>query len=82
MYSVDTRGPAGEQITALAPEGLGPFAELRVMLETSPWSGEPYMAERSDGPMRTCTFGIGGLATYLILEDQRRVDILLVQWVE
>jgi hypothetical protein len=26
-------------------------------------------------------FGPGGLVTYLILEDQRRVDVLQVHWV-
>jgi hypothetical protein len=26
-------------------------------------------------------FGTYGMAVYLILDDQRRVDVLLVQWV-
>lgn len=33
--------------------------------------------------MRTRAFGAHGegLVTYLILDDQRRVDVLIVQWV-
>ncbi|GAA4933124.1 hypothetical protein EV188_103666 [Actinomycetospora succinea] len=49
-------------------------------LETSPWDSDPYAAANPAGPMRTRAFGVGGLVTYLILEDQQRVDLLLVQW--
>lgn len=36
-----------------------------------------------DGEVRQMVFGPGGkgLVTYLVLEDQRRVDVLLVTWV-
>jgi len=30
--------------------------------------------------VRTIDFGEGGLVTYLIMEDQQRVDVLLVLW--
>jgi hypothetical protein len=80
MYTLDTRGSVQEQIRALPPEAIPGFARLREQPETSPWDGAPYLAGKPDGPMRTQTFGTGGLATYLILEDQRRVDLLLVQW--
>jgi hypothetical protein len=80
VYAVDTEGLAQEQTTALPVAALSAFAELRVVLETAPWSGEPYLSGKPDGPMRTRTFGDGGLVTYLVLEEQRRVDVLLVQW--
>ena len=60
-----------------------PFAEARVMLEVSPWSGESLNAANPDAGVRTLTFGPTdqGMITYLILEDQRRVDILDVLWI-
>jgi hypothetical protein len=47
-----------------------------------PWNGRPYNQDKPDGNMRELVFGPGGsgTVTYLILEDQRRVDVLLVQW--
>jgi hypothetical protein len=32
------------------------------------------------GPVRHLPFGQFGMITYLILEDQRRVDLLIVTW--
>jgi hypothetical protein len=32
------------------------------------------------GPVRQLPFGQLGLITYLILEDQQRVDLLIVTW--
>ena len=44
--------------------------------------GEPLFTDRPDGGLRTLTFGrSGGMITFLILEDQRRVDILDVLWI-
>lgn len=52
------------------------------MLEIAPWGGEPINDDTPDGPVRTLAFGPAhqGLITYLILEDQRRVDLLDVLW--
>lgn len=54
------------------------------MLEVSPWSGESLNATNPDAGVRTLTFGSTshGMITYLILEDQRRVDILDVLWLD
>ena len=54
------------------------------MLEVSPWTGESIDAANPDAGVRTLTFGPTGQAmiTYLILEDQRRVDILDVLWLD
>lgn len=54
-----------------------------MLLETSPWSGAPFRRDNPEGAVRVHTFGGGrGLAVVLILEDQRRVDVLQVQWVD
>lgn len=34
------------------------------------------------GPVRMLPFGTAGLVTYLVLEDQRRVDLLRLVWTE
>lgn len=80
MYTVETDGSAQQQIDALPAAALAAYAELRVVLETAPWSGRPYHRDNPDGAVRSHTFGTSGLAVYLILDDQRRVDVLLVQW--
>lgn len=85
---MDTRSAAvavwlQPQIEALPPDARAPFTEARVVLEVSPWSGDSLNAANPDAGVRTLTFGPAGegLITYLILEDQRRVDILDVLWI-
>lgn len=53
-----------------------------IVLTLVPWNGVAYSDDKPDGLMRQLVFGLGGkgLVTYLILEDQRRVDVLRVQW--
>ncbi|MGQ0467438.1 MAG: hypothetical protein ACT4QG_19245 [Sporichthyaceae bacterium] len=81
MYAVELAGEAPRQVEALPAAALAFFAELRVVLETAPWSGAPYRNDNPDGPVRTAAFGEGGLIAYLILERQRRVEIFEVFWV-
>ncbi|AEA28806.1 hypothetical protein Psed_6725 (plasmid) [Pseudonocardia dioxanivorans CB1190] len=52
------------------------------MLELAPWGGESLNLANPDAPVRTLAFGAAGegLVTYLILEAQRRVDVLDVLW--
>ena len=54
-----------------------------MVLEVSPWSGESLNTANPDAGVRTLTFGPTnqGMITYLILEDQRRADILDVLWI-
>jgi hypothetical protein len=82
VYRVTTDEQSQPQIDALPPAALGPFAEARAVLEMVPWNGSPYHRNRPDSPMRALTFGPRGEGdiVYLILEDQRRVDILVVLW--
>ena len=51
------------------------------MLKLIPWNGEPINKHRPTGPVRTLPFGAAGMVTPLILEDQRRVDVITVVWV-
>jgi hypothetical protein len=52
------------------------------VLELVPGKGDPYHRANPDGAMRNLAFGPHGegLITYLILEDQNRVDLLRVLW--
>jgi hypothetical protein len=82
VYEVTTDEQSQDQIDALPAYALAPFAEARATLELAPWHGRPYHRREPDSPMRTLTFGPHGegKTVYLILEDQRRVDILVVLW--
>jgi hypothetical protein len=80
LYTILIDEQAKPQVDALPAVALVPFAELRAMLETAPWGGRPYRSDKPDGSLRVQPFGIYGQTVYLILEDQRRVDILVVQW--
>jgi hypothetical protein len=57
VYSVEREQFADEQFTALPEEALPFYAELMVVLETAPWSGEPYNMQRPDTNLRTHVFG-------------------------
>jgi hypothetical protein len=82
VYSVESEEQALEQVAALPAEELPYYAELMMVLETAPWSGEAYDRQRPDANMRTHVFGKHdqGLVIYLILDDQRRVVVLRVLW--
>ncbi len=82
MYEVTTDEQSQAQIDAVPAEALAPLAEARATLELAPWNGRPYHRRRPASPMRALRFGPHGEGdiVYLILEDQRRVDILVVLW--
>lgn len=83
MYHVETDEQAQQQIDHLPAHALAAYAELRTLLEVSPWSGDPINEANPDAEVRTLTFGAHheGMVTYLILDDQRRVDVLSVLWI-
>ena len=82
MYESTTDERSQHQVNALPREALAPFAEVRAAIELAPWNGQPYHRSAPDSPMRAWTFGPNGEGdiVYLILEDQRRVDLLVVSW--
>ena len=82
MYRVTTDDNSQPQIEALPPEAWAPFVEARALVEIAPWNGDSLNDDNPDAPVRTLAFGPvhQGLLTYLILDDQRRVDLLDVLW--
>ncbi|MEO6086677.1 MAG: hypothetical protein ABIQ18_26545 [Umezawaea sp.] len=82
MYEVTTDNESEQQVAALPPDALAAFAEARATLELAPWNGTAYNSAKPESPMRALTFGPEGQGdiVYLILEDQRRVDLLVVLW--
>lgn len=80
MYKIEL-DPVVEGVVATLPaEALGPLAELHSLLEVAPWSGQRPVTDNPDANMLTHTFGERGLAVYLVLEDQRRVYLVRLQW--
>lgn len=79
MYRIVTYDEAGEQIAALSVEGLLAYAQLLDVLQLMPWNGPSINSDNPDGAVRQWPFG-KGMATYLILEDEQRVDIIDVLW--
>lgn len=64
----------------MPPELPKQLAEVLAMLELTPWHCPPINDDNPDGAVRQFTFGDAGqaLLTFLILEQQRRVDVLEV----
>lgn len=82
MFRVVTDRHAVDQIAALPAEVLSSYAEAVTALEVDPGAGQPYNAQSPDAAMRTLTFGPGGsgVVVYLVLEREREVHVLAVQW--
>lgn len=82
MYRVETDELAEDQVDALPVQALNAYLELRTFLEVSPWNGSPVNDVNPKGEVRTATFGPNheGMVTYLILDDQRLVHVLIVHW--
>lgn len=59
---------------------MRPLADLFVLLETAPWSGEPYDSKNPRANMLTHPFGERGLATYVVLERQGEVYVVRIEW--
>ncbi len=81
-YSIDIDPGAQDAIAALPHDALLALAEAFAVLELSPWSaGRSVNPERNpDSGVRNLLFDTTGMITYLIVEHERRVDILLVTW--
>ncbi len=84
MYSYDAVPDAVAQVTELPVHALTAYAELIAFLELTPWEGAPYREDKPEGNMRTMPFGkrAEGMAVYVILEEQRRVVVVSVTWLE
>jgi hypothetical protein len=83
VFRIVTDVQTRAQIAALPAVALPWLAGAIDVLELTPaTAGRPYNAAKPDGPMRELLFGPGGAGaiTYLLLEHQREVHLLVVQW--
>jgi hypothetical protein len=82
VYTVEPYPDVQEAITALPEAARAGYEDAVKVMGLIPWNGQPYSVDKPDGLMRQLVFGPygKGLVTYLILEDQQRVDVLRVQW--
>ena len=82
MYFIVPDPATVEQVAALPIEALPSYAEILSVLELKPWSGGPQHEGNPEGAVRYWLFGPGnaGQVVYLVLEQQREVHLLLVQW--
>jgi hypothetical protein len=79
-YKVEADVVAQQQIMALPHEAAQLLPEIWTLLQLTPWAGGPVRRDNPAGALRTIAFGEFGLVTYLILEDQKIVDVLTVIW--
>lgn len=77
---MDLYPEAVEQLAALPVAALADYAQVQTVLGLVPWNGDPLNAKNPDGAVRTMPFGAAGMVIYLILEDQRRVDVIELFW--
>lgn len=84
MYSYEQTADVAESLQVMPVELLGSFAELITFLELTPWAGQPYQPGNPAGGLRKMSFGPDGeaLATYVILEEQRRVVVVSLVWLD
>lgn len=82
MYRIVPDITVSEQVAALPTMALTDYAEVLKVLQLTPWNGQPQHQANPDAPVRRWAFGPGqaGHVVYLILEEQREVHLLLVQW--
>lgn len=83
MYQVVTDEEANARVEALPDELLPYYAQALDLLELAPWTSRPYSQAKPDGVMRTLRFGPGGRSgevILLLLEAERRVEIVRVYW--
>ena len=82
-YTLDIDAPARAQISALPPTALTELVDAFEVLTLVPGRGAPWNARNPTGGVYQLMFGKDrGLITYLVLEDQHRVDVLHVTWLD
>jgi hypothetical protein len=79
VYRIVPDIAVSEQVAALPAEALVGYVEVLEVLQLTPWNGRPQHVANPDAPVRRWAFGPGQVV-YLILEEQREVHLLLVQW--
>ena len=79
MYDLVTYEEARAQVAALPVEALIAYAHVLDVLQLTPWNGPSINSENPDGAVRLWTLD-RLIVTYLVLEDQQRVDVIDVVW--
>lgn len=77
-YEVILTPLATEQLAALPHAAQVAFEELRKRIAEDPWDFQP--AGNPTGNMRQAAFGGYGLAVFVILDRQVRVDVVRALW--
>ena len=82
MYRIEPDPSVAAQVDALPRDALLGYAEVLGVMELAPWGGESINKRNPDGEVRQLFFGPDGegMVTYLILEREREVHVLEVQW--
>lgn|GEM_PF-2594627 len=82
MYEVIPDAAIIDQVAALPVVALEPYAQVLAALAVAPWNGPSQHQANPDAAVRRWSFGPDGAGqvVYLILDDQREVHLLLVQW--
>ncbi|TQS22064.1 hypothetical protein [Microbispora sp. KK1-11] len=79
MYAGDLDSVVRQQADALPTEAINPFRELRALLETPlEWSALNLDSPKAN--LLTQALGGRGLAVYLVLDEQRGVYIVRIDW--
>jgi hypothetical protein len=82
VYRIVPDTAVSEQVAALPAKALASFADVLATLQVAPWNGQPQHEDNPEGAVRRWAFGPGeaGQIVYLILEEQREIHLLLLQW--
>jgi hypothetical protein len=72
VYRLNLDPVAEEQINAVPEGALRPLAELFTLLETAPWSGQPFNPANPRGNMLTHAFGERGSPPTSFLKNSAR----------
>jgi hypothetical protein len=84
VYSYEIVPEAREEVDGLPTRALASYAEVITFLELTPWQAPAYRDDNPEGNMRAMPFGPNaeGMTVYVILEEQRRVVVVSVIWVD
>jgi hypothetical protein len=81
-YTLDLDPVVRAAVKAMPPNVLEAFAQALDVLRLVPERGKPLNKDNPDGGVYQLPFAKDGLITYLLLEDQQRVDLLRVVWLD
>lgn len=82
-YEIQLPDEVWDQVNALPAEADELLAEAMTLLTHEPWYGDPYHRANPGGALRQLVFGLGhGLIVYVILEQQERIVVERVLWLE